>query len=220
MVRIVDCESDLTTVGTNVAEGSVVIFPTDTVYGLGTNPSSQAGVERCFDMKHRDFGKHMPVLFDSIESASEFVRFNAPAYNLAEKYWPGKLTIILPLKDVKLPTQLVGAGGTLATRIPSHECCIKLISKCGGSLVGTSANISGNPPFIDPNDPNLREFSKASDYFLIGECGKDRIPSTVIDLCSPASPKIVREGAIAASDILDYFEKTSSTDLSNRIGTI
>ncbi|MCL4519121.1 MAG: L-threonylcarbamoyladenylate synthase [Thaumarchaeota archaeon] len=220
MVQIVDCDSDLIRVGSDVENGSVVIFPTDTVYGLGSNPRSSAGVSKCFELKRRDFGKHLPVLFDGIESASKFVTFEDTALRIATKYWPGALTIVLPLRETALPELLIGAAKALAVRMPNHECCLKLISRCGGSLIGTSANISGQKPFTDSEDKELLEFAEGADYFVKGRCGSAGVSSTVIDLTDSKKPRIIREGAIASSEILSYFEKTRRTDLSSNIGEI
>ena len=220
MVQLVDCDSDLIRVGTDVAKGSVVVFPTDTVYGLGSNPRSPAGVSKCFELKRRDFGKHLPVLFDGIESASKIVAFDDTALRIAMKYWPGALTIVLPLRDIALPKLLIGDDKALAVRVPNHECCLKLISRCGGGLIGTSANISGQKPYTNSEDKELLEFAEGADYFVKGKCGSLGVSSTVIDLTDSKKPTILREGAIASSEILSYFENTRRTDLSSNIGEI
>lgn len=219
-MKIIDCSSDLTSVGADVAKGCVVVFPTDTVYGLGSNPLSVQGVSKCFELKQRDFGKHFPILFDSIESVERFVIMDDSTHEVAAKYWPGKLTMILPLQNISLPKLLIGDSNFLAVRIPKHECCKRLISKCGGSLIGTSANVSGKEPFIDPDDQGLSEFAKGADYFVKGKCGQDRISSTVIDFATPDTPKVVREGALPSEEVLDYFEKARRTARSSKIGTI
>ncbi len=217
---MIDCSSDLTVVGADVAKGCVVVFPTDTVYGLGSSPLSVEGISKCFELKQRELGKHLPVLFDSIESVERFVIMDDAARAVAEKYWPGKLTMILPLQNISLPKLLNGDSRFLAVRIPNHECCTRLISKCGGSLTGTSANVSGTTPFIDPEDQGLAEFAKGADYFVKGRCGQDRISSTVIDFATPDAPKVVREGALPSAEVLDYFEKARRTARSSKIGTI
>jgi L-threonylcarbamoyladenylate synthase len=192
-----------------------VIFPTDTVYGLGTNPWSVDGVRRCYEIKKRDKGKKMPVLVSDFRAASQLVKFGVKSKSLAAAFWPGKLTIILRAENSTLPQELVGPERTLAVRIPNHECCLKLISACGGGLIGTSANVSGEEPFTNPFDPKLTELSSSADYFVAGSCGASSgLSSTIVDATDENSLKIIREGAISASTVLAHLENMSNTDFS------
>jgi L-threonylcarbamoyladenylate synthase len=209
------CDSDFEAPSKEILAGRVVMFPTDTVYGLGSNPWSAAGIRSCYSLKKRDARKKMPVLVDGVRTAKRFVRFGRTSELLASKLWPGKLSIILPVVDSTLSTELVGNDRTLAVRMPNHQCCLRLISACGGSLIGTSANISGEEPLVDPFDPKLVELSKAADFFLSGSCGSESgISSTVIDATKENAIRIVREGAIPVSKITNYLEKMRSTDSS------
>ncbi|HYB03689.1 MAG TPA: L-threonylcarbamoyladenylate synthase [Nitrososphaerales archaeon] len=207
------CDSDLEAPSKEIIAGKVIIFPTDTVYGLGTNPWSAEGVRACYSLKKREGTKKMPVLVNSLLTAKLFTKFGKISEALASKFWPGKLSIILPVVDPKLPTELVGNDRTLAVRMPQHECSLRLISACGGSLIGTSANISGEPPFTDPFDPRLAEFSKSAEFFLSGSCGDPSgVSSTIIDATDEKKIRIVREGALSSLEVLDYLEKMSKTD--------
>lgn len=215
LVVTLDCDSDFSIVGKEIESGKVVVFPTDTVYGLGTNPRSSSGIKRCYEIKSRDRGKKMPVLVANLASADELVVLGDLSSFLASKFWPGKLSIILPAKAPDLPEELVGHDRTLAVRVPNHPCALRLISACGGSLVGTSANLSGDDPLTEKDDPRLLAFSTRSDFFVSGVCGKDSgKSSTVIDCTSEEKIRIVREGAIPAKTIFAQVEKMSSTDLS------
>ncbi len=207
------CDSDLEGPSKEIIAGKVAIFPTDTVYGLGTSPWSGEGVRACYSLKKREGTKKMPVLVDNLLTAKLFVKFGKKSESLATKFWPGKLSIILPVVDSKLPGELVGNDRTLAVRMPNHECSLRLISACGGSLVGTSANISGEPPFTDPFDPRLVELSLSADFFMSGPCGDPNgISSTIIDATDEDKIRVVREGALTSSQVLDYLEKMSKTD--------
>ena len=215
MAAKLTCDSDFTAIGREIASGEIVIFPTDTVYGLGTNPRSAEGVKNCYEIKKRDKGKKMPVLVSGIEAAMKLATLGSNSALLASAFWPGKLSIILPLKDRSLPRELVGDDGTIALRVPNHECCLKLIAVSGGSLIGTSANISGEDPLTDPNDGRLLELSKSADYFISGSCGAGSgTSSTIIDATQDDNIRIVREGAISGQEILAYLENTSRTDFS------
>lgn len=214
MVLVLDCESDFMELGESVRLGGLVVFPTDTVYGVGSSPLSEAGISRCFRIKLRKIEKKVPVLFSSLAEASEFVSFNELARLIAKEFWPGKVSLILPVKRIGLPPELVGEDQTLAVRVPNHACCQRLIADSGGSLIGTSANLSGQPPSTDPDDSSLFEFAKNADYFVKGPCGNDRLPSTVLDLSKDRRIAIVREGAVPRQMIADYLEKTSNAEFS------
>ena len=212
---LLTCNSDFENLGGEIRNGKIVIFPTDTVYGLGTDPRSTLGVERCYKIKIRDRAKKMPVLVSSLEVAKRLVKFGATSMALASAFWPGKLSLILPVKDAGLPAELVGSDRSLAVRVPNHKCCQSLISACGGCLIGTSANISGEEPLTNPEDSRLIELSMQVDYFVRGSCGEGAgLSSTVVDATSENSIKVVREGALSKDVVLGYLEKISRTDFS------
>ena len=119
------------------------------------------------------------------------------ARSIADGFWPGQVSLVLPVKRAILPEELLGRDHTLAVRVPNHECCVRLITSCGNSLVGTSANVSGTSPFVDPDDPLLLEFARKADYFVKGICGKSRLPSTILDLSRRDRISIIREGAVS-----------------------
>lgn len=211
-----DCSSDFTDIGRDIQEGKVVVYPTDTVFGLGTVPTSEIGVARLFKIKNRILEKKLPVLASSWNAAAELVMMDERAEFLAKEFWPGQLTMILPLRNRSIVQTLVGPDETLAIRIPDHECCVRLISASGDALVGTSANISGSRSFTDPSDRELKDFAIHADYFVRGECGNGTLPSTILDLSKPDKISVVREGAISRKTIADYLSKTSSADFSLR----
>src|SRR5712692_11729043 len=142
-VRRVSAQS-IREAGKLVLGGGVIVYPTDTVYGLGCDPMNEPATKRLFAIKGRE-RKPVPVLCDSLESASRLVRFSGVALKLAKGYWPGALTIVLPLR-AELPDLLHQGSGTLGVRVPNSRRCRELIAACGGYLVGTSANKSGKPP--------------------------------------------------------------------------
>lgn len=210
----VTCDSDFEEIGKKVLGGGTVIFPTDTIYGLGSNPRSDIGIEKCYEIKNRQVEKKLPVLFSSLGEAEKMVKFNPKARLIADRFWPGQVTMILSIKELSLPNRLHGENSTLAVRIPDHGCCLRLIASCGNSLIGTSANLSGTRPFADPDDSSLFEFAKRADYFVKGKCGNSKLPSTILDLSQEDRIVVVREGAVPSSSIFDYLTKTSSADFS------
>jgi L-threonylcarbamoyladenylate synthase len=126
-----------------VAEGGLLVYPTDTVYGLGCDPLDPVAVERLFVAKGRG-AKAVPVLCANIGKAEELVELSTRALELARKHWPGALTIVAPLVR-GVPERLHQGTGKLGVRVPGSASCVRLISACGGILVGTSANVSGRP---------------------------------------------------------------------------
>jgi L-threonylcarbamoyladenylate synthase len=193
--------------GKEVLSGKVVVFPTDTVFGLGSNPKVAESILRCYAIKERDREKQVPVLFSHMSFVREVVEFNPQSEKLAQRFWPGKLSIVLPARAANLPKELVGESNTIAVRIPNHSCCRRLIASCGGSLIGTSANLSGSPSFTDSRDKALHEFAERADFFVQGRCSEDGTPSTVVDMRNPNQVNIVRRGAISADAILSSIGK-------------
>jgi L-threonylcarbamoyladenylate synthase len=126
-----------------VGEGGLVVYPTDTVYGLGCDPFSERAVQRLFEAKGRA-SKPVPVLCSSLQKATELVELSARAVELTRGLWPGALTIVAPLKR-RMPLLLSQGTGNLGVRVPAHPETLMLISACGGWLTGTSANLSGQP---------------------------------------------------------------------------
>ena len=126
-----------------VARGGLVVYPTDTVYGLGADPFNERAVQRIFAAKGRS-AKPVPVLCSSLQKAAELVELGARGFEMAREHWPGALTLVAPLKK-QLPQVLTQGNGNLGVRVPAHSGCLKLISACGGWLTGTSANLSGQP---------------------------------------------------------------------------
>ena len=124
-----------------VNDGGIVAYPTDTVYGLGCNPYMPDSVEKIFKLKIRE-NKPLPLLCDSLESALKIASFDEISLKLAEEFWPGPLTILVPLKDDSLKS-LTRGSEFIGLRVPNHDDSLLLISECGGYLVGTSANLSG-----------------------------------------------------------------------------
>jgi L-threonylcarbamoyladenylate synthase len=128
-----------------VKRGGVVAVPTDTVYGLGCDPSSDEAVGRLFEAKNRQ-AKPVPLLCADPQVAERIVDLNRVARKLAVRHWPGALTIVAPIKgEGKLSRLLDQGSGYLGVRVPDSEVCIELAGRVGGSITGTSANLSGQP---------------------------------------------------------------------------
>jgi len=148
-----------------VRRGFLVVYPTDTVYGLGCDPLNHAAVRRLFEAKGRE-SKPVPVLCATAERAEELVELSGRAAELSKEYWPGALTIVAPLRRPVAPL-LTQGGVFLGVRVPAHAGCLELIAACGGWLTGTSANRSGEPSARSAGEA-LDELGSSVDIVLDG----------------------------------------------------
>ena len=180
----------------SIKSGQIVIFPTDTVYGIGCNPYDKNAVDRIYRIKKRDKTKQLPVLGYSKDILKNIVKFDDVAEIIIEKFWPGQLTIVLPLKDDRLK-KLSGSQDNLAVRVPNNKCTLSLLKECK-LIVGTSANISGNKPFTDPQ--NLEYDIPECDIFLDDGIIHSSGASTIIEI-ENENIKILRDGVISKSDL-------------------
>jgi L-threonylcarbamoyladenylate synthase len=186
---------------TIVKKGGVIIYPTDTVYGIGCDPFNDRAVERIFDIKRRLPEKALPVLGYSIEDLEQLVKIYPNARKLAQSFWPGPLTIICPLlsRDIISP-KLTAHESSLAVRIPGNPCTLSLLKICH-YLVGTSANISGESSIKSPLQVSptiLGDF----DALLDGGTLDRYSHSTMIRLDEDDTVTFVRKGPITESDIM------------------
>jgi len=180
-----------------VSQGGIVIFPTDTVYGIGCNPYNKESVEKIYKIKSRDIMKSLPVLTYSIETAEKIVEFDQFTKKIVKKFWPGPLTVILKVTDKKIKESL-NLESKIAIRVPDHKCTLELLKKCD-FLVGTSANISGDVPYTDPEEclKNLKNY----DIFVDGGIITSKGESTIIEI-ENEQIKIIREGSLTEDEIL------------------
>jgi tRNA threonylcarbamoyl adenosine modification protein (Sua5/YciO/YrdC/YwlC family) len=180
--------------------GELIGIPTETVYGVAGLPTD-ASVARLIQAKQRSTEKGIQLLVDSLDQARSLAVVTPAAEQLAERFWPGGLTIVLERRsDVELPDLLGGGRPTLGLRLPDHAVPRTLARRLG-PIAASSANVSGQP---DATDASLVEQALGDALTLILDDGPVRggTPSTVVD-CSNAAdaPRVLREGAISAADI-------------------
>ena len=180
-----------------INQGGVVIFPTDTVYGIGCDPYNKASIEKIYKIKSRYITKSVPVLTYSIEMAERIAKFDQLTKKIVKKFWPGPLTIILKVTDEKIKKSL-NLENKIAIRVPDHKCTLELLKKCN-YLVGTSANISGDLPYTNPKEC----LKKMHDYdvFVDGGMITSNGESTIIEI-ENEEIKIIREGSLTKEEIL------------------
>ncbi len=193
-----DCDDEgIKKISQIIEKGGIVVFPTDTVYGIGCNPYNENSVKKIYEIKSRTKLKSLPVLAYSLDVVKEIALIDEFTEKIIEKYWPGPLTLILKLTDQKLKKSL-NLGNKIAVRIPDSKCTLKLLEKCR-LLVGTSANISGNSSYTNPDEciKNIKNY----DIFLNGGIITSKGESTIIEI-ENKEIKIIREGTLKIEDIV------------------
>ncbi len=181
--------------------GGVIVFPTDTVYGIGCDPFNDSAVARIFGIKSRSREKQLPVLLRDQAIAENFVNLGPDGRALAEKFWPGPLTIVAPLREQRI-SQMISVGSeSLGVRVPAHRCTLALLTRCH-YLVGTSANVSGGPSSKSPEDIRSSGL-EGFDVLLDGGKVMGGVGSTVYDI---QARRIIRKGVISEKAILETLE--------------
>ncbi len=196
--------SDIRRAASALAEGGVVIYPTETFYALGGDPNSESAVNRTFVLKGRDFSKPLPLIASDRSAILRVVsRWPGKAEVLAEAFWPGPLSMLLPAADFVCPL-LHSHTGRLAVRISPHPVAASLAKVLGGLIISTSANLSGGPACrrLDEIPTALLE---GVDAVIPGGELSGRLPSTIVDL-TETPPRLVREGAISWEAIRKVLE--------------
>lgn len=186
---------------TVLRDGGVVLFPTETVYGIGALASSCFGPQEIFDIKVRPLDKPLPWLVET-EDALDIYGVDVPEYahHLARAFWPGALTIVVTASDA-VGKDFRADDGTVALRSPDHEVVMELIQAAGGPIIATSANTHGAPApgGFEQVEPRI---VAAADIALDGGETLHQQASTVVD-CTGPEPVVLREGAIPASAVAE-----------------
>lgn len=175
-----------------LASGGVVAFPTDTVYGLAADPRQEAAVARIFDVKGRREGIALPLVAGTVAQAQAAGRFDARALALADAFWPGPLSIVVPAAPA-LARAVVAVDGTVAVRVPAHDAARGLALALGFAVTATSANRSGAPPAQTAAE--AAEGLPGIDLVLDGGPSPGGPPSTIVAL-GEEGLVLVRAGAV------------------------
>jgi len=187
-----------------IKSGGLVIYPTETVYGLGADPFNRIAVLKVFGAKRRPFGNPLSVAVSSLDEADKLVFVNGPARKIAGAFLPGPITMILK-KKARLVKEITAGSDRLGIRIPDNPIALRLI-ELAGPITSTSANISGQP--APTTAYNAKEqIGDRADFVLDGGRCKIKEPSTIIDLTELEEPKILRIGAVPKEDIKKVLGK-------------
>jgi L-threonylcarbamoyladenylate synthase len=179
--------------------GGLVAYPSDTVYGLGAAASDERAVARAFAVKGRLSQKALPLLLADIEDMPPLCREVSPiAKLLAERFWPGPLTLVLG-RSPAFQSAALGSGDNVALRVPDHGFLRQLIRTLGEPITGTSANRSGRPSCRTAREVQ-RHLGSVVDLIIDGGPSRGAQESTVIDITLP-TPVILREGVVSRREI-------------------
>jgi L-threonylcarbamoyladenylate synthase len=194
--------------------GGIVAYPTDTLYGLGADAFNMEAVERVFAAKGRDRDHGLPVLIADIGQLDQVaVEVSAAALQLARCFWPGALTLVLK-RSPQLPAIVSGGAPTVAVRIPNHEVPLALVRQLGNPIIGTSANRTGASDPVTAMEVD-EQIGPWLDYIIdVGETPRGE-PSTIVDMTGQ-EPRILREGALPAEEVLDALKDLPAEDSSPR----
>lgn len=193
-----------------IRSGHLIALPTDTVYGIGANATLPAAVQKLYQAKRRPRSMALPVLLADVADLEIYAR-EVPdaARGLAERFWPGALTIVLPRTDAVCP-EVVAGGDTVALRLPAHDIARQVIRAARAAIAVTSANPSGAPGTTDP----ARVIETLGPWLRVVVEGARRgtgIASTVIDLTA-APPLVLRWGGVTRAQIEQAVGPVATAD--------
>jgi L-threonylcarbamoyladenylate synthase len=196
-------ESALQVASAAILNGSVISVPTETFYALSADPFNLRAVEQVLLIKGRQDWKPLLLLADSIDQV-EKIAHDIPDtfYRIAERFWPGPLTLILPAAST-VPRKITGGTGTVGVRIPDQTVTRALIRAIDMPLVGTSANLSGRPACSTPEQVLQQLGGKIELVLDYGDTGGSA-PTTILDVTQEPA-RLVREGAIPREEVSSFL---------------
>ena len=187
-----------------IRAGGVVALPTDTLYGLAVDPFNANAVARVFEVKGRSSERALPLIAaDAAQIAAHLGALPPIARRLAERFWPGPLTLLLPAAPA-LATDVTGGTGKVGVRVPADGIARAVCAAAGRPVTATSANVSGEPATPDPEVVE-RTLGSRIDFLLDTGPTRGGAPSTILDVTGD-QPQVVRAGAISWDEISAWLQ--------------
>jgi len=190
--------SEIDRLGALLRRGGVVAFPTETFYGLGALARDPAAVERLARAKGRPDGKPLPLVAADAGMVQEVAVLDGLARRLAERFWPGPLTLVLPARP-GLPAPITGGTGTVGIRVPGSEVARALCRAAGGAIVSTSANPAGGPPPVAAGALDAGLLARIDGVLDAGPT-PGGLPSTVVRV-DGGRLTLLRDGAVPFAEL-------------------
>ena len=189
-----------------IRNGGIVLFPTETVYGIGTNGLNETAIKKLFKIKQRPLNKPISLLVNSIDMINKIAKdITEIEYSIIKEFFPGPLTIVLKKKDI-VPNILTANDNTVGIRMPSNDIALKLIEYTGFPIATSSANISSQPSGTRLQDI-IKDFDGKADCFIDSGPSKIGLSSTVVQVID-GIPHILRQGTITEKQIRNACLKT------------
>ena len=187
--------------------GGIVIYPTDTLYGLGVNALDENAIIKVQKIKKQDRNKPISVIVRDIKMARKIACIDSKVEKILEKVWPGSITIVLRKKDI-IPYTLTGGEETIAIRISNNEFISTLMKKIDFPITATSANISGERNLLESTKiiEKFKNSTPCLDLFIDAGNIKDPTASTIVDITTTV-PKILRIGIVGKDKMQEFFKK-------------
>ena len=183
-----------------IRRGGLVIFPTETVYGIGCDALDAGAVKSLYEAKNRPSDKPLLLHLHSLEQASELAHLDESALTLLEQFTPGPLSVIVRKKAI-VPLEVTSGGDTVGLRFPSHPFFLALSREAGVPIAATSANRSGAS---SAKDGNAAAFTDQADVIVDGGVCAYSVESTIVSLVGE-TPKLLREGAISRAELSEVL---------------
>jgi len=186
-----------------LSNDGIIVYPTETFYGLGANCFSEEAVKKIYRLKRRAASKPVSVVISDLDMLRSVAVNIPPEFkSLYSELWPGPLTLIFKASAL-LPKNLLGSAGSIGVRLPGHPWLRSLVRCATFPIAATSANVSGEGETTQP-EKVIEMFNGKVDLIVDGGKTKGIMPSTVVDLTTE-KPQILREGAISASELRKYL---------------
>jgi L-threonylcarbamoyladenylate synthase len=183
--------------------GQVIAFPTDTAYGLAADPFNDAAVDRIFRIKGRPEAKPILLIVNSVRMAESVSEPPPLFYEVAEVFWPGPLTLIVPSSRL-LSTKITAGTNTIGVRWPVAPFATTIVDRFGKPITATSANLTGRPAAITAEEVEA-QLGESVDALVDGGGLPDRGGSNILDLTSDP-PVLLREGPISFDRLSEFFK--------------
>jgi L-threonylcarbamoyladenylate synthase len=186
-----------------IRHGGVVAIPTDTLYGLAASPFDPAAVARVFEVKGRPAERALPLIASDVGQVTRHLApLSATAERLADRFWPGPLTLLVPA-PAALAAGVTGGTGRVGVRVPADDVARRICAFVGHPVTATSANISGTPATADPG---VVEETLGAVIDLLIDAGPTPggAPSTIVDV-SGDTPLLIRAGALSWDDVQTWL---------------
>jgi tRNA threonylcarbamoyl adenosine modification protein (Sua5/YciO/YrdC/YwlC family) len=183
---------------TILQNGGIIVYPTDTIYGLGCDIFNKDAIKKIYQLKKREAKKPMSIICADFKDIAEYAIIPNAAFHLMKKTLPGAFTYILKAKN-KLPATFIAKNKTVGVRIPDNKICLEIVRQLGSPIISTSLNISGEEVMTTPGQLSKEMINKIN--LIIDNGPLSQEPSTVIDLTGE-NPIILRQGKGDATKFL------------------